>query len=552
MATISEFAKDMLGVKLYDGQAEALENYYASRRPNWLLLAGRRGGKSLLSDVIACYESIVPDFGDILRPGEQRFVIITSTRLDNASLHITNIRHLLRHKFKKMIVSESKDRLELSNGVVILSLPASARSGRGYTASCVIFDELAHFIDSQGNQSADSVFDAFSPVVATFGDLGRLVITTTPMARIGIVYDLYDRVNKAELDDWFITHKTSQELNPKVSDRAVKRAYNRDPLSAATEYGAEFADPIAAYLDGEAINNAIDRHRKPAIKGDPAQTYAMAIDPATQSDRYAFLVAHKDGLRVIVDYAHIMRPPVDPVAAEDLLKDLVRRFKPVNIRCDTASTVERLKRDIYQLEYCPFTRPKKLQWYGSLKEALNLGNLSLLDHDDLLDELRNLQISNGVDIHAPKAGRVTHDDLADCLALVCDRLIAQDSGKAEMIANPFDPDIWPPPDGWVYNTVDGWHEPFNQRPHPPGVTWRNCRYRNHPGCEACRAELEAEGELNKPEILVGTTEEEYNQFRYNLYYPYIPQSGDEIMGKRIYNHLQIMARKKMTKGDHHV
>ena len=52
---IVEFAKRELGVKLYAGQAEALLEYYNSGAPNWLLLAGRRSGKSLISDVIATY-----------------------------------------------------------------------------------------------------------------------------------------------------------------------------------------------------------------------------------------------------------------------------------------------------------------------------------------------------------------------------------------------------------------------------------------------------------------------------------------------------------------
>ena len=46
---------------------KALSGYYASARPGWLLFAGRRGGKSLLADVVGCYEAVVPDFPGILR-----------------------------------------------------------------------------------------------------------------------------------------------------------------------------------------------------------------------------------------------------------------------------------------------------------------------------------------------------------------------------------------------------------------------------------------------------------------------------------------------------
>jgi len=88
MHKIITFAAEELKVKLYPGQAAALDEYYTSNKPNWLFLAGRRGGKSLISDIIACYEGLVPDFWDVLREGEERFIIMLSVRQDSANLHI--------------------------------------------------------------------------------------------------------------------------------------------------------------------------------------------------------------------------------------------------------------------------------------------------------------------------------------------------------------------------------------------------------------------------------------------------------------------------------
>jgi hypothetical protein len=420
---IVTFAREMLGVELYEGQAEALLEYYNSGAPNWVLLAGRRSGKSLLSDIVACYEAVVPDFADVLRDGEDRYIIIVSTRQDNASLHITNISNLLRHTpaLGKLIVGEGRDRLTLSNGVVIVSLPASARAGRGYTASTLILDELAHFVDSLGNQSADAVFDALAPVLATFGDRGRLIITTTPLARAGIVFDLYDRAEQGDLEDFFITRKSTIEMNPKVSEKVIANAMKRDAESAMVEYYAEFRDPQENYLDSAAIDGCIQAYEPPYSAVDSAR-YVMAIDPAVMGDRYAFVIAHRDSEgRVILDLAHILKPPVNPAEAEVVLRDLVRRFRPASIFCDTAAVSERLKSEM-PMVYTPFTRQLKLKIYGSLKEAVNLGRLILYNHKDLIAELKALQIRNGVDISAPKSGRIKHDDLSDCLALVVDNL----------------------------------------------------------------------------------------------------------------------------------
>lgn len=501
MQTISEFAARELGVKLYPGQDEALEEYYSSGRPNWLFLAGRRSGKSLISDVIAVYEAIVPDFSQFLRPGEIRYVIVVSTRADNANLHITAIKKLLRHTraLGSLIKVEGKSWLELSNDVTILSLPASARAGRGYTASALILDELSHFTDSLGNSSADAVFDAFTPVLATFGDRGRLVITTTPASRSGIVYDLFDRSQSGELDDFFVTRKATRDLNPKVSERTIARARQRDAESAAVEYDAEFAEPVAAYLDGFALDRAVDRRHKPVEKAQPGISYVMAIDPATMGDRYGFVVAHREAGAVIVDYTRILKPPVNPAAAEDLLGDLVRRFRPYKIRCDTAATVQRLKTAIPALEYTPFSRPMKLRIYGSLKEALNLGNLVLYDDQDLLDELRALQIRNGVDIAAPRSGRITHDDLSDCLALVVDALV-DNTGEVVFTPNPFYGEYEGTTTGDFMQAGGEWiYSPERAKRHSSGATsWRDCKNRNR-GCEACVRELELEGEYDRQE-----------------------------------------------------
>ncbi len=496
MHKIISFAQDQLGIKLYPGQRAALEAYYKSGKPNWLFIAGRRGGKSTISDIIAAYEAIVPDFTGAIRPEEDRYILIISTGLTAARLHIRNISKLLKRTpaIRQLVEQVTEDSIRLKSGVVILALPCSARSGRGYTASTLILDELAHYVDSQGNASANAVFDALTPTTATFGDLARVVITTTPVSKTGIVFDLYDRISAGELEDFYLTQADTQSLNPKVKAGIIKDAYKRDPEFAATEYGAEFRDPLENFLSTDAIEACIDPGLQRIDRGRDGANYFMAIDPATMKDRYAFLVGHRFEGRVIVDYAYTMRPPVDPNQAEALLFDLVEKFKPERVYCDTASTTERLRGKLPEIEYTPFSRPLKLKIYGNLKELINLGKLVMYREGDLVDELKALVIKNGVDIAAPKAGKITHDDLADCLALVCYGLAAGDSGAVYAMPNIFygeyegkdlERDFVQYPDGSFIPGV-------NKRPHPPGVTFENCQYRGR-GCQACINELAAAG-----------------------------------------------------------
>lgn len=443
MTLINAFAAEQLGVTLYPGQAKALADYYASGRPNWLLLSGRRGGKSLISDIIACYEATVSDFQGITREGEDRYIIVVSVRDDSAKLHIKQIARLLQHgpATAGMIEQIKEDRVILRNGVVILSLPASARAARGYTASTLILDEAAFFVDTLGNSSAEAIFTALSPTVATFGDLARIVITTSVNTKTGLVYEIYDRSISGELDEWHITKTGSRELNPKVSQRIIDAALRRDPEAAQAEYFSEFREQTEAYLSSEAIDKCVDSGLRKQEKGS-GESYLMAIDPALMRDNYAYAIAHrKEGL-ITIDYVNRLTAPVNANGAEDLLRSLYQRFTPTGILCDNASTVQRLKPELPMI-YAPFTRQQKLRIYGALKEAINLGLVAIPNDPDLIGELKALQIRGGVDISAPRAGRITHDDLADVVALLVDGLTSGNySWEVRVLPSPYLAEGW--------------------------------------------------------------------------------------------------------------
>src|SRR5665648_19896 len=497
MHQIVKFASETLGIELYPGQVAALDEYYSSGQPNWLLLAGRRSGKSLLSDVIACYEALIPDFSGMTRTSEERYVLLVSVRQDSAQLHIRNIAKLLRHKREigALIEKVSDDRIILKTGVVILSLPASARAARGYTASTLILDEAAFFVDTLGNSSAEAIYTALEPTTATFGELARIVITTSVAAKTGLVYDLYDRALSGELENFYITKVPTNEMNPKVSARTIQAAMKRDAEGAAAEYFAEFRERSEAFFSSEAIERCIDRSfRLPFARQKTSEPVIMAIDPALLRDRYAFGVGHFQDGAVIIDYVKALHPPVDPNEAESLIAALNDKYKPVKILCDNASTVQRLKPKIRAMTYTPFTRPMKLKIYGSLKESINLETIVLPNDNELIDELKSLQIRNGNDIAAPKSGRVTHDDLADVIALICDALMDKSNhpGKITVVPDPFA--YWGLDPDYDWDSTWGIHKKgsINRRPHPEGVTWETCRYRMK-GCESCRDELEAAG-----------------------------------------------------------
>lgn len=550
MHPIIEFARVKLGVDLYDGQKACVNEYYTSMQSNWLLLAGRRSGKSLISDLIAVYEAVVPTFENMTRQNEERYILLVSVRQDSAQVHIRNIERLLKHskELGSMIVKVAEDRIILANGCVILSLPASARAARGYTASTLILDEAAFFVDTLGNSSAESIFTALEPTVATFGEMARIVITTSVGAKTGLVYDLYDRSTQGDLPGWYVTRVPTQEMNPKVSAKTIESALKRDAEGAEAEYFCEWRERTEAFFNSEALARCVDRGLHLFERKKKADHYLMAVDPALMKDRYGFAIAHLEDGVVVIDYVKALHPPVDALGAEDLLASLVERYKPTGVLCDNASTSQRLKGKIPAMKYTPFTRPMKLKIYGALKEAINLEQVVLPNDGELLDELKALQIRNGVDIAAPKSGRVTHDDLADCVALLVDGLV---SGNYELQTAYVMPDPWKVSD----EEMDEWRR--SKLPHPEGVDHTNCKNRKRNtvyGCEACRSELEAtpEGQarLAADEAMKNTVpmSDEDAEAEWRNRTGYIKPTQEQIQAKQAVYNLIKNTRDEVRKG----
>ncbi len=108
-----------------------------------------------MASVVATYAAtmLASEYKKYLRPGE-RFYIVSVANSDNQSkIALQGVKDLINGSpiLKPLIVRETSDTLELSNGAVFRALPASSRSGRGLACPLLIFDELAHAVDTEGS-----------------------------------------------------------------------------------------------------------------------------------------------------------------------------------------------------------------------------------------------------------------------------------------------------------------------------------------------------------------------------------------------------------------
>jgi hypothetical protein len=89
---------------------------------------------------------LAEQYKQFLRPGERFYIVSVANTLDQARIALQGVKDLMNGStiLKQLIVNETADTLELSNGAVFKAMPASSRGGRGMACPFIIFDEIGH------------------------------------------------------------------------------------------------------------------------------------------------------------------------------------------------------------------------------------------------------------------------------------------------------------------------------------------------------------------------------------------------------------------------
>jgi hypothetical protein len=121
--------------------------------------------------------------------------------------------------------------------VLPASKGGSAQRGRALVGA--ILDEAAFFRGEDSAVNDKDVLDAVTPRVIVGGEV---IVTTTPWARAGEVYELFER-NWSHPVDAVVAHAPTWELRSDERIMAqIEREKTRDPWNYAREFGAEFLE----------------------------------------------------------------------------------------------------------------------------------------------------------------------------------------------------------------------------------------------------------------------------------------------------------------------
>jgi hypothetical protein len=149
------------GLSLSDDERAVFKEIAGEREPPservqaLLCIAGRRGGKTRMAALIACYLATCVDWKGRLAPGEIGYVLCLAPTQRQSGLVLSYIQAMLEASpvLRQEIIAVTSEEVRLRGNITIAVHPASYRTVRGRTLIGVILDEAAagvrvHFVSA--------------------------------------------------------------------------------------------------------------------------------------------------------------------------------------------------------------------------------------------------------------------------------------------------------------------------------------------------------------------------------------------------------------------
>jgi hypothetical protein len=305
----------------------------------------------------------------------------------------------------RLVARDGDEEIELTNGIAIEIATASFRSIRGFTVIAALLDEIAFWRNEESANPDQEILDAIRPAMATVPG-AMLLAASSPYARRGVLWGAFRRYHGHDDAPVLVWRAPTRTMNPTVPQSIIDEATERDPASAAAEYGAEFRSDIEAFISREVVEAATARGRFELGPAKGVLRYFAFVDPSGGSaDSMTLAIAHEaERGRAVLDAIREVRPPFSPEAVVVEFAALLRSYEIRSVTGDRYGgewPAERFRE--HRIEYVPSEKSKS-DIYRELLPLLNSGKVELLDHPRLAMQLTGLE---------RRTGRGTGRDIVD-------------------------------------------------------------------------------------------------------------------------------------------
>jgi hypothetical protein len=408
---------------------------------SWLI-CGRRSGKSFMLALCAVYLAAFHSYRQYLAPGERGVVLVVASDRKQARVIFRYIRALLLTvpMLRKLVERETADAFDLNNSTSIEIMAASYRSLRGYTVISALLDELAFWPTDDAAEPDLEIINAIRPAMSTIPN-AMLSCASSPYAQRGALFAAFKQHYGKDGDRVLVWKAPTRTMNPTVPQAVIDDAIERDPVSAAAEFGAEFRTDVESYISRDVVEAAIVGGRHELLRAEGVRYFGFTDPSGGSSDSMTLAIAHLgDGGRMIVD---AMRERCAPFNPDDVVSEFAATLKSYGVATVSgdrfAAEWPRERFRVHGVEYRVAAKSKS-DLYRDVLPLLNSGRVELLDHKRLVAQLCGLErrtARGGRDSidHAPGA----HDDIANAVAGVI--AVAAQAAAVDDVAIPHYPEL---------------------------------------------------------------------------------------------------------------
>jgi hypothetical protein len=305
-----------------------------------MYLAGRRAGKSRIAALIAAFHLCCREYPDIAEGERTIFVLVASTKSQAQSVKGYFL-GLLRSKSCRLavkVVSETQETVRLSNGLEFVIM-AGRHSIRGATIVGCVLEEAAFIrsTDDGAAMSDEEIIRAIEPGMGTVRD-PLMVIISSPHRKRGLLWKLWNRFfGKADARTLVIKAPT-RLMNPQFDQEVIDEAYADDPVSAATEFDAEWREDSADFVSAEKLDAATDSgvEQRPRAEGVTYRAFADAAG-GTGSDSFVVAIAHEENRVQVLDVVAGVEPPFSPAEVIKACAALLKSYGVYTVTTDRYS-----------------------------------------------------------------------------------------------------------------------------------------------------------------------------------------------------------------------
>jgi phage terminase large subunit-like protein len=403
---------------------------------------GRRFGKSRWAAAVALHNLLLtPEADSLVAPGETRYAVVVANSREQSTVVVEHALSLVKasRALSHELVEEFEFELRFRGGRSFLALPCNARSIRGLAASCVVFDEMAHYPDEDvtGPRTAERLWGALTPSVAQFGPHGRVIAISTPAGTSGLFAELFQKARSGEIPD-AAAYTAPTSANPLI-DGAYLAAQEAalGPEDYDREFNAIFTAGGLGFFDGARVREVTGDWKE--VNPSEGMDWRCAIDPAFSRDPFALAIVGRrrdDPARLIVGLTqrwlapHAKRRVVRSRKAETShIESVVREVASICERYGVTKLIsDQHMSGLMESEFAKcglkvtiasWTGESKTAAMRSLRALVNAARIELPDDPVLVAELGRVRTKPGRDeVVTPRTGDSHCDVLLAVAALV--------------------------------------------------------------------------------------------------------------------------------------